>query len=65
MPYSTENDLSLQHVLTDSQSLQNDIHLYISNKDEKGLEEALYRAENICILLNKVINSARVNKRNA
>ncbi len=65
MPYSNENDLSLQHVLTDSQALQNDIHSYIGTDDENCLEEALYRAENTCILLNKVINSVRVNKRNA
>ncbi len=57
MAYATETDLSLQQVIRDSQLVHQEVRSFMFNEDLKKLEDALYYAENIKILLERIINT--------
>ncbi len=56
MAYANEAELSLQQVIKDSQLVHQEVHSFMLKEDLKKLEDALYYAENIKILLERIIN---------
>lgn len=63
MPYASETELTLRQILTDSQFVQNSVHSFITGTDISDLEDALYHAENVKLLLERVINNQMRTKR--
>lgn len=57
MAYANELELTLRQIVNDSQLVHNGVHGFMVDEDIKKLEDALYYAENITILLNRVINA--------